>query len=69
MDKGMDILPVTVNGSRKVLPKKSLIFSPGTIEVGGDPIPAVGYTRESVAELMKMTRGVVIANYRLDSPG
>src|SRR4030042_429205 len=39
------ILPVTVNGSRRVLPKGSLVVKPGKIQIViGDPIDTSGYT-------------------------
>lgn len=69
IDKGLDILPVTVNGSRKVLPKKSLAFTPGTIEVVvGDPVPARDYAPPDVQKLIDRTRDVVLSSYRPDSP-
>ena len=58
------ILPVTVNGSRRVLPKKSLTLKPGKIQVViGDPIDTSGYTTDTVQELIDKTRQVVIANF------
>ncbi len=69
LEKGMPILPVTVNGSRKVLPKKSLIFKPGPIEVViSDPIETKGYTKEQLQELIDRTRGVIIAQFNPDYP-
>lgn len=69
VEKGLPILPVTVNGSRKVLPKKSLCFTPGPIEVVvGDPIETTGYTHEDLPELMRRTRQVIIDNYKIDYP-
>jgi 1-acyl-sn-glycerol-3-phosphate acyltransferase len=60
----LPILPVTVNGSRKVLPKKSVVFQPGTIEVVvGDPIDTAGYTDVRLQELMRSTRNTIISNY------
>ncbi|HVN72339.1 MAG TPA: lysophospholipid acyltransferase family protein, partial [Desulfomonilia bacterium] len=57
LEKGLPILPVTVNGSRRVLPKKSLIFKPGRIEVVvADPIDTSGYTKERIQELMERAR-------------
>jgi len=70
LDKGFPILPVTVNGSRKVLPKKSLVFRPGVIEVVvGDPIETTGLTRDDLPALMEKTRAAVVSNYRPDYPG
>jgi len=69
LEKGMQILPITVNGSRKVLPKKSLVFKPGRIEVVvANPIDASGYTRERLQELMDRARDAIIANFNKDFP-
>ena len=58
------ILPVTVNGSRRVMPKKSFTLKPGKIQVViGDPIDTSGYTTDTVQELIDKTRQVVIANF------
>jgi 1-acyl-sn-glycerol-3-phosphate acyltransferase len=54
---GIPVLPVTVNGSMKVLAKGSLVFCPGPIEVVvGEPIDTLGYTPERLEELMEQTR-------------
>jgi 1-acyl-sn-glycerol-3-phosphate acyltransferase len=69
LEKSMPILPITVNGSRKVLPKKSLIFNPGPIEVVvSDPIETKGYTKEQLQELIERTRGVIIAQFNSNYP-
>jgi 1-acyl-sn-glycerol-3-phosphate acyltransferase len=58
------ILPVTVNGSRRVLPKGSLAMKPGKIQIViGDPIDTSGYTTETTQELIDKTRQVVIENF------
>ncbi len=60
----MPILPVTVNGSRRVLPKGSLVFKPGKIQVVvGEPIDTSGYTADTVDELINKTRQAVMANF------
>ncbi len=62
--RNIPILPVTVNGSRRVLPKKSLAVSPGKIQVViGDPIDTGGYTADNVQVLIDKTRDAVIANF------
>lgn len=69
LEKGFPILPVTVNGGRKVLPKKSLVFRPGPIEVVvADPIVTTSYTRDQLPELMDRTRQVIISNFKPDYP-
>ena len=58
------ILPVTVNGSRRILPKKSLAMKPGKIQiVVGDPIDVTGYTIDTVQDLIDKTRQTIIANF------
>ena len=69
LEKGLPILPITVNGSRKVLPKKSLVFRPGPIEVVvADPFVTTSYTRDQLPELMDRTRQVIISNFKPDYP-
>jgi 1-acyl-sn-glycerol-3-phosphate acyltransferase len=69
IQQGLPILPVTVNGSRKVLPKGSMVFYPGPIEVVvGDPIETKNYTADRLGELVKMTRDTIISNLNLDYP-
>jgi 1-acyl-sn-glycerol-3-phosphate acyltransferase len=60
----LPILPVTVNGSRRVLPKKSVVFQPGSIEVVvGDPIETTGCAGGVLEELMRSTRNTIVANF------
>jgi 1-acyl-sn-glycerol-3-phosphate acyltransferase len=67
--RGLPILPVTVNGSRKVLPKKSMVFKPGRIEVVvADPIETKNYTEKNLDELIEKTRNIVISNFNPDYP-
>lgn len=69
IEKGLPILPVTVSGSRKTLPKKSLVFSPGPIEVIiGEPVETTGYTQETIQDLVNKTRQIIISNYKIDYP-
>lgn len=59
-DSGLPILPVTVNGSRRCLPKGSAVFRSGTIEVViHPPIPAATVTEQPLEELMEQTRRVI----------
>jgi 1-acyl-sn-glycerol-3-phosphate acyltransferase len=58
------ILPVTINGSRRILPKGSSVVKPGKIQVVvGDPIETHGYTSATVQELMDKTRQSIMANF------
>jgi 1-acyl-sn-glycerol-3-phosphate acyltransferase len=70
IERNLPILPVTVNGSRRVLPKGSIVYNSGRIEVViGEPIDTGGYTRDGLNKLIDDTRSVVISNFNPDYPG
>ncbi|MEA3486986.1 MAG: hypothetical protein U9R20_04945 [Thermodesulfobacteriota bacterium] len=70
MESGFPLLPVTVNGSRKILPKKALAFNPGIIEVViGKPVVTENYTHDNLEDLMDKTRNIVVSNFNPDYPG
>lgn len=59
------ILPVTVNGSRAILPKGSLVFQSGTIEiVVGDPIESGDCKPDEIDFLMEKTRSAIVGNFQ-----
>ncbi|MBN2158557.1 MAG: 1-acyl-sn-glycerol-3-phosphate acyltransferase [Spirochaetes bacterium] len=63
LERHYPILPVTVNGSRKVLPKGSIVFKPGRISVTvADPIETTGYDHDRMGELIEKTRAAVQSN-------
>ena len=69
VESGLPILPVTVNGSRKILPKKALVFNPGVIEVVvGKPVATENYTHDNLEELMDKTRNIIVSNFNPDYP-
>ncbi|MBW2560122.1 MAG: 1-acyl-sn-glycerol-3-phosphate acyltransferase [Deltaproteobacteria bacterium] len=69
VDSGLPILPVTVNGSRRVLPKGSLAFNRGPIEVVvGDPVDTQSYTHKTIGELIAVTRDTIVANFNPNYP-
>lgn len=64
IDNKIPILPVTVNGSRKILAKGDLVYSSGHIEVVvGDPIDTMNYARVDLEYIIRQTRDAVIANF------
>jgi 1-acyl-sn-glycerol-3-phosphate acyltransferase len=67
---GLPILPVTVNGSWRVLPdKRSMSFHPGPIQVVvGDAIETEGLTTRDLKQLIERTRDAVIKNLDPDYP-
>lgn len=69
LEKGLPILPVTVNGSRKIMPKRSLVFHPGPVEVVvDDPIETSHLTESSLEELIMRTREIILSNFNPDYP-
>jgi len=57
---GIPILPVTVNGAHKVLPKHSLEIRPGIISVTiGRPIPTQGLGENDIPALTEKTHNAV----------
>ena len=60
----ISILPVTVNGSRRVMHKGSFTLKPGKIQVViGNPIDTSGYTNDTIPELIDKTRQTIMANF------
>ena len=64
MHSGMPILPVTIIGSRRVLPKDSRVFQSGTIElVVGTPIETRNTPPEELPHLISRTRSIISASF------
>jgi 1-acyl-sn-glycerol-3-phosphate acyltransferase len=66
----LPILPVTVNGSWRVLPdKRSMAYRGGPIQlVVGDPIETDGYDRKNAAELVERTRAAIASKLDPEYP-
>ncbi|MFC1669001.1 lysophospholipid acyltransferase family protein [Spirochaetota bacterium] len=63
VENGIPILPITVNGSRKVLKKGDSAFNSGPIEVVvGDVIETAGLNTDDLDDLIKKTRDIIISN-------
>lgn len=59
------IIPVTIIGSRQVLPCDSIIFRPGPIEMYVDaPIPTEGMTDDDIEMLIKAVRAAMAKHFR-----
>ncbi len=64
LQRGVPLLPITINGSRHVLPKSSLVFRRGIIElVIADPIETAGKSSDDLDDLIKVTRQVILSNH------
>jgi len=61
---GVPIIPVTIIGSRQILPPDSIIFRPGPIEMYVDaPIPTAGLTEEEITSLMLKVRAAMATHF------
>ncbi len=57
LDLGLPILPVSISGSRHVLPGKTLRLLPGTIDITvHEPVDPADYGRERIEDLMAEVR-------------
>ncbi len=69
MHSGLPILPVTIIGSRRVLPKDSRVFQSGTIElVVGNPIETRNTPPEELPQLISRTRSIISASFNRALP-
>jgi 1-acyl-sn-glycerol-3-phosphate acyltransferase len=60
---GVPIVPVTIRGTFKLLPKTTLVPRPGRVDMFiGQPIDTASYTDEQVPELMERTRTAIQMN-------
>ena len=67
MKSGVPILPVTINGSRFVLPKDTLDLMPGKIEViVGDIIDPGQFDENRIDDLMDTVKSTIEKNLDLD---
>ncbi|HEX8138905.1 MAG TPA: lysophospholipid acyltransferase family protein [Pyrinomonadaceae bacterium] len=61
---GAPVVPVTILGSRQVLPKNSIIFRPGPIDMYVDqPIPTAGLGDADLEELMRGVRAAIARHF------
>ena len=62
---GFPIIPVTISGTQKILPKGTLKIKPGTIHVHFDkPVPTENVnSRNDELELMEKVRDIVVYNF------
>lgn len=58
------IVPISIIGASKIMPKRSLMIHPGRITmVIGEPIDVTPYTTEMRHELIEKVRGVIVHNF------
>lgn len=66
MQAGVPIIPVTIIGTRELLPRDSIIFRPGPVEMYVDaPIPTAGLTDKDLDTLMQTVRAHMLKHITL----
>jgi 1-acyl-sn-glycerol-3-phosphate acyltransferase len=64
-DLNLPVLPVTINGTRKILPSGSLNLLPGKAEIIIHPaIDINAYDQKDMADLIAHTRGIIAGGIR-----
>jgi 1-acyl-sn-glycerol-3-phosphate acyltransferase len=62
IDAGVPVVPVTVSGASKIMPKAQVKVFPSTVRITvHEPISSSGYSKENVVELMAKTREKVFS--------
>ena len=62
---GVPVVPITISGGRKLLPKQKLVFRKGVMKmVIGKPIDTGSYQLENKEELIEHVRHVIISNLK-----
>ncbi len=61
---GVPIIPVSIIGTRALLPRDSIIFRPGIIDLHiGAPLPTAGLTDEDVPRLVEAVRAAMLPHF------
>jgi 1-acyl-sn-glycerol-3-phosphate acyltransferase len=61
LESGATIVPVTISGTRELMPKGQWFARQGTVGVVfHEPVPVAGYTRETMGELMERIKTAIL---------
>lgn len=62
MQAGVPVVPVTITGTRALLPRDSIVFRPGAVTLDiGAPVPTRGLTDADLPRLMAETRRAMLS--------
>jgi 1-acyl-sn-glycerol-3-phosphate acyltransferase len=65
LQTGLPVVPVTILGTRQLLPRDSLLFRPGPVEMHLDrPIPTAGLTDSDLPDLMRQVRDAMLGHFK-----
>ena len=64
IEAGVPIVPISIIGAHKIMPKRTLKVKPGRITMIIDrPVDVSGYTIEKRGELIERVRGIIVRNF------
>jgi 1-acyl-sn-glycerol-3-phosphate acyltransferase len=67
LNSGCDVVPVTINGSFRIMPKKSFRINKGSFVMRiGNPIPVKEYSKKDMNKLMALVRDTMIRQMAMD---
>ena len=70
IDAGVPIVPITISGATRIMPKGEVKVFPSTVRVTiHEPLSTEGYSKENVVELMNRTREKVFSALGDDEAG
>jgi 1-acyl-sn-glycerol-3-phosphate acyltransferase len=70
LESGAPIVPVTISGTRELMPKKQWFARRGTVRVVfHDPVPVAGTTVETMGALMEKVRAAILAGRDVEEEG
>jgi 1-acyl-sn-glycerol-3-phosphate acyltransferase len=62
IDAGVPVVPVTVSGATKIMPKAQVKVFPSTVRITiHEPISTAGYSKQNVVELMERTKAKIFS--------
>jgi 1-acyl-sn-glycerol-3-phosphate acyltransferase len=62
IDAGVPVVPVTVSGATRIMPKAQVKVFPSTVRITiHEPISTEGYSKENVTELMQLARQKILS--------
>jgi len=60
LDLGIPVLPITIIGTREILPPKTINLLPGRVKmIIHKPIDISGYSNDNLNELVKRTKEII----------
>ena len=62
IDAGVPVVPISISGATQIMPKAQIKVFPSTVRITiHDPISTERYSKENLAELMRLTRAKVLS--------